>query len=117
MECTVIFTAEFGSWWDDLTVREQISVAAVVGLLEQHGVTLRFPHSSRIETAKSIPMRELRVQHDGRPYRVLYAFDPLRHAILLLGGDKTGDNRWYEVHVPIAERIYAEYLSAIEEEK
>ena len=39
-------------------------------------------------------MRELRPQHKGKPYRVLYAFDPRRMAILLIGGDKTGNSRW-----------------------
>ena len=61
-------------------------------------------------------MRELRVQHQGRPYRVLYVFDPRRMAILLLGGDKTGDNRWYERNVPLADRLYDYYLSEIKEE-
>lgn len=51
-------------------------------------------------------MRELRIQHRGRPYRVLYAFDPRRTAILLLGGDKTGKGRWYEELVPLADRLY-----------
>ncbi|MBK5276190.1 MAG: type II toxin-antitoxin system RelE/ParE family toxin [Desulfuromonadales bacterium] len=55
-------------------------------------------------------MRELRIQHQGRPLRVLYAFDPGRSAILLVGGDKTGNNRWYKTHVPIADRLYDEYL-------
>jgi hypothetical protein len=41
-------------------------------------------------------MKELRIQHSGRPYRVLFAFDPRRCAILLIGGDKTGNDRWYE---------------------
>ena len=44
-------------------------------------------------------MRELRTQHEGRPYRPLYAFDPRRSAILLNGGDKTGDDRWYDINV------------------
>jgi hypothetical protein len=61
-------------------------------------------------------MRELRVQHQGRPYRVLYIFDPHRVALLLLGGDKTGDDRWYEMNVPLADRLYDNYLSEIEEE-
>ena len=61
-------------------------------------------------------MRELRIQHQGRPYRVLYVFDPRRHVVLLLGGDKTGDDRWYEVHVPRAETIYAEYLKELKKE-
>jgi len=61
-------------------------------------------------------MRELRVQHQGRPYRVLYVFDPRRVAILLLGGDKTGDDRWYERNVPLADLLYENYLAEIREE-
>jgi hypothetical protein len=57
----------------------------------------------------------LRIQHKGRPYRVLYVFDPLRRAILLIGGDKTGDGRWYSRMIPLAEEIYAEYLREITE--
>ena len=62
-------------------------------------------------------MRELRIQHQGRPYRVLYIFDPHRTAILLLGGDKSGDDRWYEKNVPLADRIYDEYLKEIQKEQ
>jgi hypothetical protein len=61
-------------------------------------------------------MRELRIRHAGRPYRVLYAFDPRRAAILLFGGDKTGNDRWYDEHVPIADRLYDEYLRELERE-
>jgi hypothetical protein len=61
-------------------------------------------------------MRELRVPHQGRPYRVLYAFDPRRAAILLLGGDKTGNDRWYEEHVPVADNLYDENLQELERE-
>ena len=61
-------------------------------------------------------MRELRVQSGGRPVRVLYAFDPARAALLLLGGDKTGNERWYAENVPRAERIFAEHLKEIKEE-
>ena len=60
--------------------------------------------------------RELRVQHQGHPYRVLYIFDPRRVALLLLGGDKTGDDRWYEKNVPLADQIYDNYLAEMEEE-
>ena len=59
--------------------------------------------------------RELRVQHEGRPYRILYAFDPKRVALLLMGGDKTGHDRWYEVFVPIAAKIYDAHLIAMQE--
>jgi hypothetical protein len=59
-------------------------------------------------------LRELRIQHEGRPYRVLYAFDPRRTAILLIGGDKTGNNRWYEQNVPRADAIYDQHLRELE---
>jgi hypothetical protein len=61
-------------------------------------------------------MRELRIQHEGRPYRVLYAFDPRRAAILLIGGDKTGSNRWYEEYVPRGDDIYDQHLKELENE-
>jgi hypothetical protein len=61
-------------------------------------------------------MRELRVQHEGRPYRVLYAFDPRRTGVQLIGGDKTGDARWYSEFVPKADTLYAQHLRAIGEE-
>lgn len=77
---------------------------------------LPYPHSSGIVTSKFDHMRELRIQYQGRPYRVLYAFDPRRAAILLVGGDKTGDDRWYETHVPMADRIYAEHLLQLQKE-
>ncbi|WKW52475.1 type II toxin-antitoxin system RelE/ParE family toxin [Rhodomicrobium lacus] len=62
-------------------------------------------------------MRELRVQSGGKPLRVFYAFDPRRAAILLIGGDKTGDDRFYERMTPIADALYDEYLAKLEKEK
>jgi len=62
-------------------------------------------------------MRELRIQHEGCPYRVLYAFDPRRAAMLLVGGDKTGNNRWYQEYVPVADAIYDRHLRDIEKGK
>ena len=61
-------------------------------------------------------MRELRVQHKGQPYRVLYAFDPRRSAILLIGGNKTGNDRWYEEFVPVADRLYDEHINTLKKE-
>ena len=61
-------------------------------------------------------MRELRIQHRGRPYRVLYAFDPRRTALLLIGGDKTGNDRWYEEFVPLANRLYDEHIAMLRKE-
>lgn len=116
MKCEVEFTNEFEQWWVSLNEEEQESVTASVGLLEEMGVHLSFPHSSGINGSKHTQMRELRVQHKGEPYRILYAFDPRRMAILLIGGNKTGDNRWYETFVPIADKLYDEHLGQLKKE-
>ena len=116
MACEVEFTDEFGAWWDGLTVGEQESVRAYVRLLAEFGVALKHPYCSGVTGSKHSHMRELRVQHQGRPYRVLYAFDPRRAALLLIGGDKTGNDRWYEVFVPIADRLYDTHLEQLRAE-
>lgn len=112
----VEYTEHFGWWWNELTEAEQESVAATVGLLEIEGPKLPFPYSSGIKNSKHSHMRELRVQHAGRPYRVLYAFDPRRCAVLLIGGDKTGNGRWYDQFVPIADRLYEKHLDHLRKE-
>jgi hypothetical protein len=61
-------------------------------------------------------MRELGVQSGGEPFRIFYAFDPRRTAILLIGGNKVGDDRFYETTIPIADRLYDEYLVEIRRE-
>lgn len=83
MSWLVELTDECKTWWEELDAAEQESVGAVVDMLESQGPTLPFPYSSGIGTSKHRHMRELRIQHAGRPYRVLYAFDPRRAAILL----------------------------------
>jgi hypothetical protein len=112
----VEYTDEFEAWWHSLSEEEQVSIAASVQLLEEWGPQLSFPHSSGINGSRHSHMRELRTQHDGRPYRTLYAFDPRRTVILLLGGDKTGDDRWYDRAIPIADGLYDEHLKALKRE-
>lgn len=116
MTWNVEFTNEFGGWWETLDEGEQKSVAVGVTLLEDFGPTLKFPHTSGVKSSRHSHMRELRVQHQGAPYRVLYAFDPRRTAILLLGGSKVGDDRWYEVNVPRADDIYDRYVEELKRE-
>lgn len=113
MSWDVEYTDEFGAWWDGLTLEEQESIAAYVELLERRGPDLPFPYSSGVRGSRHPHMRELRIQHEGRPYRVLYAFDPRRTAVLLLGGSKGGDGRWYAVHVPRADRLHDQHLAAL----
>ena len=116
MKWAVEYTDEFGEWWGLLNEAEQESVDASVELLEQLGPQLPFPHSSSINQSRHGRMRELRVQHQGRPFRVLYVFDPRRVAILLLGGDKTGDDDWYDKNVPEADHLYKEHLEQLKKE-
>jgi len=59
-------------------------------------------------------MNELRGKVDERQLRVLYAFDPRRTAILLIGGDKTGDPKWYERFVPVADDLFDRHLKDID---
>ncbi len=61
-------------------------------------------------------MRELRVQSGGKPIRVFYAFDPRRSAILLVGGDKTGNDRFYVEFIPVADKLYDEHLEQLRKE-
>ncbi len=109
----VVVSGEFKGWYEELSLEEQESVFRVVTLLEGRGVSLGYPYSSAIEGSRH-GLRELRIQHQGRPYRVLYAFDPERRAVLLLGGDKTGQDRFYEEYLPRAEAIWERYLAECE---
>lgn len=95
---------------------QQESVDFSIQLLLEHGVGLRRPHADTVHGSKFSNMRELRCQHQGTPLRVLYVFDPRRSAVLLLGGDKTGNARWYEEMLPRADAIYADYLDELRRE-
>ncbi len=116
MAWEVEYTDEFEAWWGQLSIGEQESIASVVGVLEQLGPRLPFPYSSDIKSARRHAIRELRIQHQGEPYRVLYAFDPRRMAILLLGGNKTGDDSWYDANVPRAEALFDGHLAELRKE-
>lgn len=111
------FTDEFERWWNTLSETAQDSIAVLVTLLEEKGVSLGYPYSSEVKGTKRIShLRELRDEVDSRILRVIYAFDPRRKAILLIGGDKRGDKNWYDTIIPIAEEIYLNHLKEISRE-
>lgn len=116
MRWEVEYTNEFEDWWSELNTEEQESIAEVVLLLRDFGPRLTRPYSDTVRGSRHQNMKELRIQHQGNPYRVLYAFDPRRMAILLLGGCKKGDDRWYERNIPIVDDLYDEHLREIEGE-
>ena len=105
----VVVTDEFERWYIDLDEHDSGAVYAAVEELRNRGVLLGSPQSSAI-TGSRYALRELRIQSRGRPLRVLYAFDPERQAVLLMGADKTGDDRFYAWAVPKAEHLWETYL-------
>jgi hypothetical protein len=105
---------QFDSWWRELGDGERDAIAMVMRLLQERGPTLQFPYSSRIRGSRHRQMRELRVQHMGRPYRILYVFNPKRSAILLVGGRKDGSDRWYLQNIPRADRLYDQHLTDLQ---
>ena len=112
----VEYTDEFERWWRTLSEHEQIDLVAGVELLEQLGPQLSRPYADSVKGSRHSNMKELRTQSGGNPLRTFYAFDPRRHAILLIGGDKTGDDRFYETMVPLADRLYDEYIDELRNE-
>jgi hypothetical protein len=104
----IIVTDQFRDWYRSLDEKDADAVEFSVGLLEQFGVALGAPHSSKILGAG---LRELRIQSGGRPLRAFYAFDPKRQAVLLIDGDKTGDARFYRKMIADATALWNDYLA------
>lgn len=69
-------TDEFATWFVEPSEADQDAVDFTVDLLIAQGPNLRFPHSSGISNSRHSHMRELRIQSEGRPLRIFYAFDP-----------------------------------------
>ncbi len=111
---TIITTAEYDDWYLSLSRKDAAAVDWLVSLLKQSGFTLGFPYSSAIEGSR-YPLRELRKKSSGHVLRVIYAFDPERRALLLTGGNKRGDKRFYERAIPEAERLWNGHISARKE--
>jgi len=106
----VEFSEEFGRWWQTLNDGERESLLAGVMLLRRLGPLAGRPYVDTLKGSRHANMKELRTQHRGRALRTLFAFDPRRRAILLVGGDKTGDKRFYDRMIPVADRLYEEHL-------
>lgn len=74
------------------------------------------PYADTVKGSRHANMKELRTQSLGRPLRTFFAFDPRRAAILLIGGDKTGDKRFYDRMIPVADRLYDEHVARLRRE-
>ena len=105
------YTDQFGEWWETLTEDEQEAIDAAMELLEERGPALGRPLADNVHQSRHPNMKELR---PTPTIRILFAFDPRRIAILLIGGDKSGSwNRWYQEFVPIADDLYDEHLTEV----
>ncbi|MEQ1888923.1 MAG: type II toxin-antitoxin system RelE/ParE family toxin [Alphaproteobacteria bacterium] len=116
MEWQVLFDEDFAAWLleQDANVRKEI--AARVDLLAVYGPELGRPRVDTVKGSKFTNMKELRIQCKGQPWRILFAFDPKRRSILLVGGNKQGDKRWYEKNIPIADARFAKHVKEMEQE-
>jgi len=101
-----------GGWLLSLDDRTYIQVRAALGILADRGPHLGRPLVDTVTASRHPNMKELRPGSSGRSeIRILFAFDPRRHAILLVGGDKTGNwAQWYKVNIPLADDRYDEHL-------
>ena len=114
----VEFTDEFEAWWADLSESEQEAIVAAVGFLEEMGPSLRRPFVDTIKSSRHSNMKELRSRFAGHQYRTLFAFDPKQHALLLIGGDKVGQDqaRFYKALIKLADAIFDRHLVRIAKE-
>lgn len=113
----IVFSEVFESWLDELDNDERQSVLSSLKLLQEYGHNLARPYADTIKGSKINNLKELRIQHNGRPLRAFFVFDLLRQAIILCAGDKTGDNRFYQKMIPLAETLYQEHLENLNNEK
>ena len=115
MEWEVLFDEAFVEWLDGLDDAVRVTILAHTVLLRVHGPQLGRPYVDTVEGSAFTNMKELRVQFRGDPWRILFAFDPNRAAILLVGGNKRGDKRWYKKHLPIADARFRRHLERLEQ--
>ena len=106
-------TAEFEAWFESLSVELKQDVRAVIVVLGDRGPRLTRPYADTVKGSRHSNMKELRIQSGGKPLRAFFAFDPRRSAILLIGGDKTGDKRFYDRMIPLADDLFDDHLSEL----
>ena len=112
----VEYTDEFSQWWDGLAEDEQEAIARGVEAIRRVGPSLGRPQVDSVNGSRHSNLKELRTQYAGRPFRTFFVFDPRRSAILLIGGDKTGDKRFYDRMIPLADDLYDEHLAQLRKE-
>lgn len=116
MEWTVLLDPDFETWLLEQTSGVRVAILAHAAVLRQFGPALGRPRVDTVKGSRVANLKELRVQYQGTPWRILFAFDPKRQALLLVGGSKQGNARWYREMIPIAEARYQRHLDGLENE-
>jgi hypothetical protein len=110
MPWTLVYLDHYTNWLEAQEEELQNEALAQLGVLKQIGPTLGRPRVDTLKDSNLPNLKELRFVHNGAPIRILFAFDPKQQGVVILGGDKTGDKRWYKTNIPVAEKLYAEHI-------
>jgi hypothetical protein len=110
----ILMLPEFSAWLEALDRGDQEAVDAKTSALRERGPALGRPHVDSVEGSRHSNLKELRARGT---LRVFFAFDPKRRAVLLIGGDKRGDGRFYDRMIPQADSLYDRYLSSLSKGK
>ena len=119
MAWTVEFHVKFAAEYVAFSEKIQDEIAAQAELLHAMGPSLRRPHADTLKGSKHANMKELRFEADGGVWRVAYAFDPERKAILLVAGSKSGtsQSRFYKMLIHAADARFDSHLRAISKKR
>jgi hypothetical protein len=119
MPWEVRFDDAFEAEFDQLPEAVQDELLARVKVLEQFGPQLGRPHVDTLKDSKHANMKELRFNCEDGAWRVAFAFDPKRQALLLVAGDKAGANqrKFYEKLIQTADERFDAHLEKLKEEK
>jgi hypothetical protein len=119
MAWEVRFDDAFEAKFDQLPEAVQDELLARVKVLEQFGPQLGRPHVDTLKDSKHANMKELRFNCEDGAWRVAFAFDPKRQALLLVAGDKAGANqrKFYEKLIQTADERFDAHLKKLKEEK
>ncbi len=106
----IIQTEEFEEWYSHLDISAQENIFEKMEILKEFGPALGRPLVDTVNASKHKNMKELRIQSKGRPFRIFFAFDKKRQALLLIGGNKSNNKRFYKTMIPWADDLLSEYL-------
>ncbi|XUV83273.1 type II toxin-antitoxin system RelE/ParE family toxin [Enterobacter sp. TMH.L2] len=112
----VIFTDSFYFWYQAQPVELRKRLVAVFGNIEFWGPALSRPQADTVKGSRYPNMKALRLLWCGKPYRIFFAFDPHRRAVVLCGGDQSNDTRFYQAQIKVADTQFAHHLAELEDE-